>query len=538
MPYTRVLFRSQAREKIMTGVNTLADAVRVTLGPKSKCVLIQKRFGGPVVCNDGVTIAKEIRLEDPNEDVGAQMIRQAAERTGDAVGDGTSTATILAQAIFADGVRNVVAGASAIDLKRGLDRGARAAIEALSKLSRPVKSRLEKAQVATISAHNDVAIGEMVADAMERVGDEGVITLEESKTTETQLEVVEGLQFDRGYISPYFVTEAERMEAILENPLILIYDGKLSIMKDLLAVLEQVARAGQSLVVIAEDVDGEALATMVVNKIRGTLRCVAVKAPGFGDRRKEMMEDIAVLTGGRVLSPELGVKLENVDLTYLGTCQRVVADRDATTLVGGAGDKQAIEGRKRELRARIEKTTSDYDREKLEERLAKLSGGVAVVRVGAPSEAEMKSRKEAFDDAIHATKAAVAEGIVPGGGLALLRAIPSVEAEEAVSQGDERTGLAILRRALETPARQIAENSSADGGVVVERMRAGTGTQGFDAARREYVDLVANGIIDPTKVVRVALENAVSAASLLLLAEAVMTEVPEKKDGPAGDHLE
>jgi chaperonin GroEL len=538
MPYTRVLFRAQAREKILEGVNTLADAVRVTLGPKSKCVLIQKRFGAPIVCNDGVTIAKEIRLEDPSQDLGAQMIRQAAERTGDAVGDGTSTATILAQAIYSEGTRNVVAGASAIDLKRGLDRGAKVAMEALAKLSRPVKSRLEKAQVATISAHNDPAIGEMIADAMERVGNEGVITLEESKTTESQLEVVEGLQFDRGYISPYFVTDAEKMEAVLETPLVLLYDGKLSVMKDLLPLLEQVARAGQPLVVIAEDVEGEALATMVVNKIRGTLRCVAVKAPGFGDRRKEMMEDIAVLTAGRVLSSELGVKLENVDISYLGRCQRVVADRDATTLVGGAGDKQAIEGRKRELRTRIEKTTSDYDREKLEERLAKLSGGVAVVRVGAPSEAEMKSRKEAYDDAIHATKAAVAEGIVPGGGLALLRAIPAVEAEEAAAQGDERTGLAILKRALETPARQIAENSSVDGGVVVERMRGSTGNQGFDAAKREYVDLVESGIIDPTKVVRVALENAVSAASLLLLTEAVMTEVPDKKEETAPSHME
>jgi chaperonin GroEL len=538
MAYTKVLFRSQAREKILTGVTTLADAVRVTLGPKSKCVLIQRRFGVPTVCNDGVTIAKEMRLEDPSEDLGAQMIRQAAERTGDAVGDGTSTATILAQAIFAEGIRNVVAGASAIDLKRGLDRGARVAIEALAKLSRPVKSRLEKAQVATISAPNDPAIGEMVADAMERVGDEGVITLEEAKTTETQLEVVEGLQFDRGYISPYFVTDPEKMEAVLENPLVLLYDGKLNLMKDLLPVLEQAARAGQSLLVVAEDVEGEALATLVVNRIRGTLRCVAAKAPGFGDRRKEMMDDIAILTAGRVLSAELGVKLENVDLSYLGRCQRVVCDRDATTLVGGAGDKQAIEGRKRELRARIEKTTSDYDREKLEERLAKLSGGVAVIKVGAPSEAEMKSRKEAFDDAIHATRAAVTEGIVPGGGLALLRAIPAVESEQVGAQGDERTGLAILQRALETPARQIAENSAVDGGVVVERMRAGTGAQGFDAARREYVDLVANGIIDPTKVVRVALENAVSAASLLLLTEAVMTEVPEKKDETAASHLD
>jgi chaperonin GroEL len=538
MAVTRVLFRSEAREKILSGVNTLADAVRVTLGPKSKCVLIQKRFGPPIVCNDGVTIAKEMHLEDASADLGAQMIRQAAERTGDAVGDGTSTATLLAQAIFADGVRNVVAGASAIDLKRGLDRGGRVVIEALGKLSRPVASRREKAQVATISAHNDPAIGEMVADAMERVGDEGVITVEESKTTGTQLEVVEGLQFDRGYVSPYFVTDAEKMEAVLETPLVLLYDGKLALVKDLLPLLDQVARAAQGLLVIAEEIEAEALATLVVNKLRGTLRCVATKAPGFGDRRKEMMEDIAVLTGGRVLSAELGVKLENVDLSYLGRCQRVVADRDTTTLVGGGGAKEAIEGRKRELRARIEKATSDYDREKLQERLAKLSGGVAVVRVGAPSEVELKSRKEAFDDAIHATKAAVAEGIVPGGGLALLRAMSAVEAEEAVTEGDERTGLAILRRALEAPARQIAENSAVDGGVVVERMRSSQGDVGFDAARREYVDLVVNGIVDPTKVVRVALENAVSAASLLLLTEAVLTEVPEKKEAAPATGLD
>jgi chaperonin GroEL len=537
MPYTRVLFRSQAREKVLTGVNTLADAVRVTLGPKSKCVLIQRRFGPPIVCNDGVTIAKEMHLEDPNEDLGAQMIRQAAERTGDAVGDGTSTSTILAQAIVTDGIRNVVAGASAIDLKRGLDRGVRVAVEALTKLSRPVKSRLEKAQVGTISAHNDPSIGEMVAQAMERVGDEGVITVEESKTTETQLDVVEGLQFDRGYVSPYFITDAEKMEAVLDTPVLLLYDGKLAVMKDLLPLLEQVARAGHSMVVIAEDIEGEALATLVVNRLRGTLRCVAVKAPGYGDRRKEMMEDIAVLTGGRVVSSEIGVKLENVDMTYLGRCQRVVAEREATTIVAGAGDKQAIEGRKKELRTRIDKTTSDYDREKLQERLAKLSGGVAVVRVGAPAEAEMKSRKEAFDDAIHATKAAVAEGIVPGCGLALLRMIAAVEAEEAAVQGDERTGLQILKRALEAPTRQIAENSAADGGVVVERMRAGTGNFGFDAARREYVDVVEAGIIDPTKVIRVALQNAVSAASLLLLTEAVMTEVPEKKEETPA-HLE
>ena len=529
MPHKQVLFRSEAREKILRGASTLADAVRVTLGPKSKCVLIQRSFGPPLVCNDGVTIAKEMALKDPSEHLGAQMIRQAAERTGDAVGDGTSTSTVLAHAIFADGVRNVTAGASAIDLKRGLDRGVRVAVDAIRSLSRPVKSRLEKAQVATISAHNDPAIGELVADAMEKVGGEGVISVEESKTTETQLEVVEGLQFDRGYVSPYFVTDAEKMEAVLEDAAILLTDRKIGIMKDLLPLLEQMARAGESILVIAEDVEGEALATLVVNKLRGTLRCVAVKAPGFGDRRKDMLEDMAILTGGRVLSEELGVKLENVDPSHLGRAKRIVVDRDSTTIISGAGDKTAIEARKQQIRQLIEKTTSDYDREKLEERLAKLSGGVAVIRVGAPSEAEMKSRKEALEDAIAATKAAVAEGIVPGGGLALLRAIDAVSQEEGKVEGDERTGLQILRRALDAPTRQIAENSGADGGVVVNHMRSGTGHVGFDAARQTYVDLFEAGIVDPTKVVRVGLENAVSAASLLLLSEATLTEVPEPK---------
>jgi chaperonin GroEL len=529
MPYKQVLFRSEAREKILRGASTLADAVRVTLGPKSKCVLIQRSFGPPIVCNDGVTIAKEMTLKDPSENLGAQMIRQAAERTGDAVGDGTSTSTILAHAIFADGVRNVTAGASAIDIKRGLDRGARVAVEAIRGLSRPVKSRLEKAQVATISAHNDPTIGELVADAMEKVGGEGVISVEESKTTETQLEVVEGLQFDRGYVSPYFVTDAEKMEAVLEDAAILLTDRKIGVMKDLLPLLEQMARAGDSILVVGEDVEGEALATLVVNKLRGTLRCVAVKAPGFGDRRKDMLEDIAILTGGRVLSEELGVRLENVEAAHLGRAKRVVIDRDSTTIIGGAGDKTAIEARKQQLRQLIEKSTSDYDREKLEERLAKLSGGVAVIRVGAPSEAEMKSRKEALEDAIAATKAAVAEGIVPGGGLALLRATEAVTLEEAKTEGDERTGLQILRRALDAPTRQIAENSGADGGVVVNQMRSGGGHVGFDAARQRYVDLYEAGIVDPTKVVRVGLENAVSAASLLLLSEATLTEVPEPK---------
>jgi chaperonin GroEL len=536
MAHKQVLFRSEARERILRGVAALADAVRVTLGPKSKCVLLEKRFGAPVVCNDGVTIAKEMELKDPVENLGAQMIRQAAERTGDAVGDGTSTSTILAHAIFADGVRNVVAGASAVDLKKGLDRGARAAVEALKLLSRPVKSRLEKAQIATISAHNDQSIGDLVADAMEKVGNEGVITVEESKTTETQLEVVEGLQFDRGYLSPYFITDPEKMEAVLEDVQVLLTDRKIGVMKDLLPILEQVARTGAAILLIAEDVEGEALATLVVNKIRGSLKCVAVKAPGFGDRRKEMLEDMGILTGGRVVTEELGIKLEALAMEDLGRAKRVVVDKDSATIIGGGGDKARIEGRKQQIRAQIDKTTSDYDREKLQERLAKLSGGVAVIRVGAPSESEMKSKKEALDDAISATKAAVAEGIVPGGGLALLRATDAVEREETKCEGDERTGLQILRRALETPTRQIAENSSVDGGVVVNEMRKGTGHMGFDAARKEYVDLVAAGIIDPTKVVRVALENAVSVASLLLLTEATLTEVVEKKEERAAAH--
>ena len=527
MSHKEVLFRSEARERVLRGATLLADAVRVTIGPKSKSVLIQKRYGAPIVCNDGVTIAKEMSLEDPVEDLGAQMIRNAAERTGDEVGDGTSTSTILAQAIFALGVRNVVAGASAIDLKRGLDRAARVTIEALRQQARPVRTSVEKAQVATISAHNDAAIGKLVAEAMEKVGNEGVITVEESKTTETQVEVVEGLQFDRGYVSPYFVTAPEKMEAVLEDASLLLTDRKVAAMKDLLPLLKQVAQGARPLLILADEVEGEALATLVVNKLRGTLACCAVKAPGYGDRRKEYLEDIAVLTGGRVLTEALGIKFENLTLDSLGRAKRVVVDRDTTTLIGGGGDKPAIDARKNLIRQQIEKTTSDYDREKLEERLAKLSGGVAVIRVGAPSEAEMKSRKEALDDAISATKAAVAEGIVPGGGLALLRCIEAVEREELQCQGDERTGVQILRQVLETPARQIAENSSVDGGVVVDRMRAGSGTVGFDAAMKTYVDLFEAGIVDPLKVVRVALENAVSVASLLLLTEATLTDVPE-----------
>jgi chaperonin GroEL len=527
MSHKHLLFRSPAREKILRGATALADAVRGTLGPKSKCVLIEKKWGSPIVCNDGVTIAKEVDLEDPEENLGARMMRQAAERTGEAVGDGTTTATLLAHAIFADGLRNVVAGASAVDLKRGLDRALGVTVEALRAQSRPVQNRLAKEQVATISAHNDAAIGKLVADALEKVGREGVVTVEEAKGTETTLEVVEGMQLDRGYLSPYFVTDPERMECVLENAVLLLHEGRIAAMKDLLPLLEQVAGAGRPLLVVAEDVEGEALATLVVNKLRGTLAAAAVKAPGFGDRRKAMLEDLAILTGGHVLAPELGTKLDHVTLAELGRARRVVIGKDTTTIVGGGGDRKAIQGRTDQLRHQIEESKSDYDREKLEERLAKLAGGVAVIRVGAASEAELKSRKEAIDDAIHATKAAVEEGMVPGAGLAFLRSIDRLAALERTLEGDERTGVRILAHALEVPTRQLAENSAADGGVVVDRMRAGKDGFGYDAALGAYVDLVAAGIVDPTKVLRVALENAVSVASILLLTEATLTEVPE-----------
>ncbi len=533
MAAKKLLFRAAAREKILTGATALADAVRITLGPKSKCVLIEKKWGKPIICNDGITIAKEIELRDAEANLGAQMIREAAERTGEAVGDGTSTSAILAHAIFAEGLHNVAAGASAVDLKRGLDRGLRVAVQSLKTLSRPVASRREKVQIATISAHNDATIGELVADAYEKVGTEGVITVEESKTTDSTLEVVEGMQFDRGYISPYFVTDAEKMEVVLDDALILLHEKRIGNMKDMLPLLEQVAKAGRPLLIVAEDVEGEALATLVVNKVRGTLPSAAVKAPGFGDRRKDLLQDIAILTGGELIAEELGLKMESLTLNELGRAKRIVIDKDKTTIVGGEGSKAAIEGRCAEIRKLIEKTTSDYDREKLQERLAKLAGGVAVIRAGAPSESEMKNRKEAIEDAISATKAALAEGIVPGGGLVLLRLIDSVSTEEVNCTGDERTGLLILRRALEAPTRQIAENSTVDGGVVVDRMRSGKGNYGFDAAQCQYVDLVEAGIIDPTKVVRVALENAVSVASVLLLAEATLTEEPEEKKEPA-----
>ena len=530
MSYKKLSFREEAREKVLRGASALADAVRVTLGPKSKSVLIKKKWGSPIVCNDGVTIAKELVLEDAEEDLGAQMLRQAAEKTGDVVGDGTSTSTLLAHAILAEGMRNVVAGTSAIDIKRGLDRGVGVALDELERMAKPVRSRKDKAQVASISAHNDASIGELVADAMDRIGDKGVITVEESKTTETQLEVVEGMQFDRGYLSPYFVTDTENMEAVLDGPLILLSDRKVSSLNDLIPLLDELVKTGKPILFIAEDVDRDVLATLVVNQLRGVFRSLAVKAPGFGDRRKAMLQDIAVLTGAELVSEELGTALDKMTIAQLGTAKRVIADKEKTTIVGGGGDKAAIDARIRQIEAEIDRTTSDYDREKLDERLARLSSGVAVIRVGAPSEAEMKSRKEALDDAISATRAAVEEGMVPGGGLALLKCVAAVAKEEERAEGDEKTGLKILRRALTAPTRQIAENSAVDGGVVVARMLESEGAIGFDAARNEYVDLVEHGIVDPTKVVRIALENAVSIASVLLLTEATMTEIEEEQE--------
>ncbi|MBX5135338.1 chaperonin GroEL [Rhizobium lentis] len=538
MPHKQVLFHAEARSKVLQGATRLADAVRITLGPRSKSVLIEKKWGAPIVCNDGVTIAKEFDLKDPEENLGARMLRAAAEKTGDVVGDGTSTSTVLAHAILADGHRNVVAGASAIDLKRGLDRAVYRTIKALRDISRPVMTDKEKQQVAAISAHNDETIGQLVAEAMTQVGKEGVITVEESKTMETRLDVVEGTQFDRGYISPYFATDPEKMESVLEDARILIFDRKISALGDLVGLLEEIAKSGRPLLVIAEDVESEALATLIVNQIRGTFRNCAVKAPGFGDRRKAILQDLAILTGAQLISEDLGFKLDKTTLEQLGTATRIVVDKDTTTIIGGGGSQQAIKARAEQIRKEIDTTTSDYDKEKLQERLAKLSGGVAVIRVGAPAEAEVKAKKEALDDAINATKAAVEEGIVPGGGLALLRCIVAVAEEEQLCEGDERTGVQILKRALEVPARQIAENSAVDGGVVVARMLESEAAIGFDAARNRYVDLLQEGIIDPTKVVRVALENAVSVASILLLTEATMTEIPEPIRQPAAPPME
>lgn len=535
MTYKRLSFRAAAREKILKGAAELYDAVRVTLEPKSKSVLMDRKWGKPLVCNDGIIIAKEIKLKDSEENMGVQVLKEAAERTGELVGDGTSTSTILAYTIFAEGMRNVAARASSIELKRGLEQGLKAAVEALKKQSRPVRTKKEKKQVATISAHNDETICKLVADAIEKIGAEGVITVEEAKGTETAVDIVEGMQFDRGYLSPYFVTETQKMEVILDEPLILLSDKKISVLKDLLPLLEQLAEQHRSFLVIAGDITGDALASLVLNKLRGVLSCAAVKAPGFGDRRHEMLQDIALLTGGQIIAEETGTRLESATLEMLGKAQRVIVNKDTTTIIGGEGDKALIDGRCEEIKKQIQESTSDYDREKLQERLSKLSGGVAVIRVGAPTETEMKSRKEAFEDAISATKAAMEEGIVPGAGLALLKTIEAVEQETEQAEGDVRTGIMILRRALEAPARQIAENSEVDSGVVVDKMRQGEGSFGFDGSKNEFVDLMKEGIIDPTKVVRVALENAGSVAGILLLTEATMTEIEEdeKKNLPS-----
>jgi chaperonin GroEL len=527
MTHTELLLRDDARAKLLRGATALAEAVRVTLGPRSKCVLIDKKWGAPLVCDDGVTIAKSFNPKDREENLGARMLREAAVQTGERVGDGTTTSTLIAHVLFAEGLRNVVAGASALALKRGIERGARVVMDELKRHSRPTSTRELRQQVATVSAHDDRAIGDMVAQAMERVGADGVVSLEEAKGTETSLEVVEGLQFDQGYLSPYFVTSPEKMEAVLEEPLILLYEKRIATAQALLPVLETVVQLGRPLVVLAEQVEGDALATMVVNKIRGTFACAAAKAPGYGDRRKAMLEDIAVLTGGRVLGDELGTTLEKAGKEDLGRARRVVLTRETTTIIGGAGEKAAIQGRVEELRHALEKSTSDYDREKLQERLAKLAGGVAVIRVGAPSEAEMRRLKESFEDALASTKAAVAEGIVPGGGVALLRALPALARAEEAAEGDERTGMRVLARALREPARQIALNSGFDPGVIVERLEAEPGPEewrGFDARSGRFVDLFETGILDATKVVRLALENAVSVAGVLLLTEATMTE--------------
>ena len=522
-----VKFGQDAREKIFRGVNILADAVTVTLGPRGRNVVLDKSFGAPTVTKDGVTVAKEVELEDKFENMGAQMVKEVASKTSDVAGDGTTTATVLARAIFTEGLKMVVAGHDPMTLKRGVDKAVEAIVKELKALSKPTKEQKEIAQVGTISANNDSTIGEIIAEAMSKVGKEGVITVEEAKSLDTQLEVVEGMQFDRGYLSPYFVTDPDRMESVYEDVYILIHEKKISAMKDLLPLLEQVARSGKPLLIIAEDLEGEALATLVVNKIRGTLQCVGVKAPGFGDRRKAMLEDVGILTGGRVIAEELGMKLENVTLQDLGRCKRLVVDKDNTTIVDGAGKKADIEGRIKQIRAQIEETTSDYDREKLQERLAKLVGGVAVVRVGAATEIEMKEKKARVEDALHATRAAVEEGIVPGGGVALIRA--SAVLDKLDVSDDERFGVKIVKKAIEEPLRWIANNAGAEGSIVLDKVKNGKGAFGFNAATEEYEDLLKAGIIDPTKVVRTALLNAASVAGLLLTTEAMVAEKPEEK---------
>jgi chaperonin GroEL len=512
-------------------VNRLADAVKVTLGPKGRNVVLDKKFGSPVITKDGVTVAKEIDLKEPLENMGAQMVREVASKTSDVAGDGTTTATLLAQAIYREGSRNVTAGANPMDLKRGIEKAVIAVVESIKKLSKPVKGK-EIAQVGTISANSDETIGSIIAEAMEKVGKDGVITVEEAKTLETSLDVVEGMQFDRGYLSPYLVTDPERMEAVLEDPLVLIHEKKISSMKDLLPVLEQIAKLGKPLLIIAEDVEGEALATLVVNKLRGTLHVAAVKAPGYGDRRKAMLEDIAILTGGKAITEDLGIKLENLKIDDLGSAKKITIDKDNTTIIEGAGTTKSIEGRVKQLRTQVEETTSDYDREKLQERLAKLVGGVAVIKVGAATETEMKEKKARVEDAMHATKAAVEEGIVPGGGVALLRAQKVIE--DLKLEGDEGVGATIVRRALEEPLRQIAQNAGLEGAIVVAKVREQTGDDGFNAQTEVYENLVKAGVIDPTMVVRIALQNAASIASLLLTTEALVSELPEEKSDSAG----
>jgi chaperonin GroEL len=523
----QILFGDDARGAILRGVTQLSNAVKATLGPKGRNAVIDKKFGAPSITKDGVTVAKEIELKDPWENMGAQLVKEVASKTSDVAGDGTTTATVLAHAIFREGVKNVSAGANAMEVKRGIDRAVGVVIDELKKLSKPCQAKKEISQIGTISANNDATIGELIAEAMEKVGKDGVITVEEAKSMTTSLDVVEGMQFDRGYISPYFVTDPERMECVLEDAFLLIHEKKISSMKDVLPILEQVARMGKPFVILAEEVEGEALATLVVNKLRGTLSCAAVKAPGFGDRRKAMLEDIAILTGGQVISEDLGIKLENVKVSDLGRAKRVTIDKDNTTIVEGAGESSKIQGRIKQIKAQIEETTSDYDREKLQERLAKIVGGVAVINVGAATETEMKEKKARVEDALHATKAAVEEGIVPGGGVALLRCIPAVD--KLKLEGDQQAGVTILKRALEEPIRQIVENAGFEGSVVVERVKKEKANSGFDAAAETYCDLLEAGIIDPTKVTRTALQNAASVASLMLTTEVMVAELPEKE---------
>ncbi|MGH7909586.1 MAG: chaperonin GroEL [Thermodesulfobacteriota bacterium] len=524
-----IKFGREAQTLVLKGVNVLANTVKATLGPRGRNVLIEKTFGAPVVTKDGVTVAKEIELEDRFENMGAQMVKEVASRTSDVAGDGTTTATVLAQAIFREGIKLVAAGHDPMKLKRGIDRAVESVVEEIRKLSKGVKGRKEIASVATVSANGDETIGNILADAMEKVGKDGVITVEEGKSLETTMEVVEGMQFDRGYLSPYLVTNPEKMEVELEDPYMLLYDKKISGMKDLVPLLEEVARGGKPILVVSEDVEGEALATLVVNKIRGTLKCAAVKAPGFGDRRKAMLEDIAILTGGKVIAEEAGMKLENVTLKDLGRAKKVVIDKDNTTIVSGAGKKAEIEGRIRQIKAQVDETTSEYDREKLQERLAKLAGGVAVIRVGAATEADMKNKKALVEDALHATRAAVEEGIVAGGGVTYIRAIKTLDALKIDDQ-EEKAGVNIVKRALEEPLREISGNAGWDGSIVVEKIKEGKGSFGFDAAKLEYCDLVEAGILDPTKVVRFALQNASSVAGLLLTTEALVAEKPKKKE--------